>query len=180
MADEYLAGKLLKVAIDMATFGVRDLRNPDLSPFFAGPAIPDAGVPAGLVAVQSEHQEAEIVPISANAFAEQAGDPSQRFFVDFLNAAGVETTFTRDITVTPADEVLPALGFRTAFIKEQSSDTPLSISDIRSKIRSRAFVARSDVQHLAQPDPLVVADSDAFVRPKLRGMRNYAARYLST
>lgn len=176
---EYFAGRMLKLAIDAAKYGVRDLRNPDLAPFYSGPSIPAVEVAEARTAVQELHVEVGISPISDDAFASQAGVPSQQFFLDFLNAAGIETVATTDITVVDAEDLIPELGFRTSFIREQSRDRTLTIPEIRSALRSRSTMARSDVQHLTQLDPLVVADSDPYVVPKLRGMRQYIARYLT-
>ena len=176
---EYFAGQMLKASIAHTQAGVRDLRNPDLSPFFSGPAIPSADIERGVATAQEVHQAAGIEPISASAYAVQAGPPSQQFFLDFLGSAGIETTFENDITIEPAGSLIPSLGFRTAFIKEQSSGRTLTVPAIRETIRSRTAASREDVQHLAQPKPLVVADSDPFVRPKLRGMRQYVTRYLT-
>lgn len=176
---EYFAGQMLRNAIDMARYGVRDLRNADLSPFYAGPVIPASKVAAATAEVQRLHQGAGISPISPAAFAAQAGPASQQFFLDFLASAGLEATPTVDVTIEPASELIPQLGFRTAFIKEQSAAQPLTVPAIRAKIRSRATSSRDDVQHLNQPEPIVVADSDRYVRPKLRSMRQYIARYLT-
>lgn len=178
--SEYFAATMMKTAINMAAFGVRDLRNPDLYSFYAGSPIPASELATAAAAAQEIQSEAGITPISSAAFSDQAGNPSQDFFIDVMEAMGIELTLTEDITVESGSVVLPDLGFRTAFLKEQSSTLSVSIPTIRDQIRSRQSVNRADIQHLIQRDAPVLADSDPYVRQKLRAMRHYVARYLST
>lgn len=167
----------LKSFLSVSRLGLRDLRSDDLRPFREGPSVPAGERTARLAAVQTLQAAAQAAPIAADAYAEQAGPPSLSFFLDFLAAAGLETTFTVDVRTADPATVVPALGFRTGFLQERAG--ALSVPEIRRRLRSRPVSSGRPVQHLQEPLPPVVADTDPYVRRKLTGAREYIGRYLS-
>lgn len=179
MADElYFALQKAQDAQEQFRLGTRDLRNPELRPFFEGPEIPNAELSSRYAAVRDLHSEVGLVPISQAEFSVQGGVPSQEFFLQFMESYGLEVEYDDDLVTVEGAEAIPQLGFRTSFIKEQSNDRPLSVSEVRDLIRSRERNSTPDVPHLSLSEPLVVADSDPAVLAKLRKMRKYAGYYL--
>ena len=177
MAD-YYTGKRLATAIAMVKFGLRDLRNPDLFPFYDGPTIPTDLISSGFSAIKSEREAIGLSPMTAEAYTTQAGSPSSYFFTEYLDFAGLSVEYVNDLFESAGDQLVPSLGERTSFIKEQSSKISLSVSTIRDRIRSRSLPVRAVTQHLVQTDPPAIADSDPYVRAKLTKMREYITRYL--
>lgn len=179
MADDlYFALQKAKDAQEQFRYGTRDFRNPELRSFFEGREVPSSELATRYNAVRVLHEEVGITPISQSEFSVQAGTPSQEFFLQFMGSYGFEIRYTEDLVQVSGSESIPQLGFRTSFIKEQSADRSLSVSEVRDLIRSRERNMAPSVPHLALGDPIVVADSDSAVASKLGRMRKYAGYYL--
>jgi hypothetical protein len=157
---EYFAAKMMEAMIEVRKAGLRDVDNPELAPFYAGDRVPDTEIESRRLAVNETNASAALPPIGDLEFLAQAGVQNGGFFRQFLDAAGLERTFTQDTYESPAPDVFPALGYRTSFAA------------------SRAKNSIESVAHLVEPTPPVLAESDLVVRRRIATMREYINRYL--
>lgn len=173
--SEYFAARMMNAMIGAVKYGVRDLRNSDLTPFFDGPQIPASEVTAAVSAAQAIQRRAETEVISRSSFADQAGKPSRRFFLEYVQAAGLELTYSQELFESDDATREPQSAFLSSFLEERGGarSIPVSAEGIAADGSTTGMV-----QHLAQPEVPLIADADAYVRPKIRNMRQYINRYL--
>jgi hypothetical protein len=171
---EYVASQMMRNFVTMLREGVRDLANPDLSPYYAGPTIPASAVPAALAVVQAGLSAAGLGALPESDFISQAGTPSSAVLLTVAVGMGVEDTFTDDLYEDVPVVRLPDLGFRTSFASERMYD-----QDAVAGLRTRAGVVPSAVQHIKFQAPPLLADTDPYARVKIRRAKEYVRRYLS-
>lgn len=155
---EYFAARMMTAAIDQYQAGLRDVENVDLAVFYSGPAVPASAAVDGLAAANSLLNDVDARLLTATEYAEQAGRPSTAFFVNVLEASGIEREYTTELT-TETRAATANLGARTEFLAVKLGTT-------------------TTVDHLAEPDVISLADADAYVRTKLGGTRDYIRRLL--
>lgn len=160
--------------VTMLREGVRDLANPDLAPYYAGPTIPSSSVPTALAAVQEGLTAAGLGAMPDSDFVAQAGTPSPAVLLTVAVGMGVEDTFTDDLYEDVPIVRLPDLGFRTSFASEREYD-----QSAVSGLRTRAGVVPASVQHVRYQAPPLLADTDPYARVKIRRAKEYVRRYLS-
>lgn len=177
--SEYFAARMLRTTEEMVRLRLRDARNADLAPFYAGSVVPTGEVAERYAATSALRADAGLPPLAADEYYAQAGPPSETFFRRFLETVGVATEAEDDLLTGAIAEVVPALGARSDFIKRRAALAPLSISTIRAAIRSRARPTAAATRQLRPHSPMAVADADPYVREKLVGMRAYVAGYLN-
>ncbi len=170
---EYVAVRLMRSFIDMLRGGARDLQNPDLAPYYAGPAVPASEVAGRLAAAQALASRVG-GSLSSADYAAQAGEPTSAVFLSVVVGSGVELTFTDDFYESDPATQLPALGYRTSFSSGRGYDRAAV-----SAARLRAGVQSLPVQHLRQPNPPLLADADPYARVKIQRSKEFVRRYLS-
>lgn len=177
MTDTYFAADRTNAFIELVTLNLRNLNNPDLSPFYSGKNIPPSEFAESLAAAQTLTSDAQRGAISANEFTQQTTGSSSAFFKLFLNAAGVETLFEDDFAEADSGALVPDLGARSTYILKNSGSAPLAVSDIRDRIRDQ--VDASSAEHLLEPTLPLLADADPYARARIKNMREFISRYLS-
>lgn len=177
--SEYFAARMLRTTEEMVRLRLRDLRSPELAPFYSGAVVPTGEAGARYAEASALRSASGLSTLTADEYLTQAGPPSEAFFLRFLDAVGIATENEDDLVAGPTVEPVPALGARSDFIKRRAATTPLSISTIRSAIRSRARPTAVAAAQLRPSASLAVADADPYVREKLVGMRSFVAGYLN-
>lgn len=172
---EYFAAKMTNAAIEAIGYGVRDLRNRDLQPFYDGPTVPPSAVADGVAAALEISAAAGTTAVTTDTYVDQAGAPNPRFFVEYLEGAGIEQVFTPDLFETADAARQPQSEFLAGFIEERGG--AVSIPAVAASVAPTSTVTAT-VQHLTVPDLLPIADADQYVRPKIKNMRQYINRYL--
>lgn len=176
MTDTYFAADLTNSLITLVQLNLRNLSNPELAPFYSGPAISVADSAAGLEKAQALTKSAGLGPINQQDYYEQVRGSSPELFRKFLNAAGIETYYVDDFTEADAAKTIPDLGARSAYVTKKSGSMNLSIADIRDRIRNETDASTSE--HLVEPAIPIFADADPYAAVRIRNMREYITRYL--
>jgi len=169
---EYVASLLFRRYLDMLERGVRDIENPDLAPYYDGPAAPPAEVTANLALTQILLNKVNL-SIAASDFSIQSGPPSTQIFTSVIEGAGIERTFSDDLFLENSVAQLPDVGFRTSFSSERSYDRTAV-----SMLREAAGIEGSDIDHLRSPALPVLADADSYARIKIQRAKEFVRRYL--
>jgi len=177
MTDTYFAADRTNALIELVTLNLRNLNNPDLTPFYSGDNIPQSKFATNLAAAQELMTAVQGGTLSANEFTQQTNGASASLFKSFLNAAGIETLFEDDFAEANAAALVPDLGSRSTYILKNSGTPSLTISDIRDRIRDQ--VDASSAEHLLEPTLPLLADADPYARARIKNMREYISRYLS-
>jgi hypothetical protein len=162
--------------------GLRDLRNEDLSPYYAGaPMVPDDESQERYAASQEFRTEEELPPVGADAFASQLSeDGSQTVFQDFVESMGIEEEVVDDITEETA--VTTILGFNSLnevlATLEEKGFTP-DYESVQAKFADIDIpVEDATVLHIDEPFPSVWGEEDSVIAEKLRRSRRYVKEYL--
>lgn len=171
---EYVASRLMRNFIGLLQSGARDLQNPDLAPYYAGPAVPSAEVESGLAAVQELNSAAGLGAMSAAEYTAQAGESSPAVFHTVVTGAGIELTFTDDLYEDDPSVRLPDSGYAASFSIDRGYDRAAVAA-----ARARVGVVASGTQHLRVSSPPLVADADPYARIKIRRSKEFVRRYLS-
>lgn len=174
MPEQYLTQKLAIGLVALLTDNLRDLANPRLAPFYAAKAMPSSDFVSELSLVNEGRSEAGLSPISQRDFSVQTSQ-STTFFNEFLSGAGLEATFTADLTSEPAGSVTNIPGAAASFVSKYKDKIFLSSSAASAKINSL-----DAIQHLADSADVEVADSNSIVRERVRNIQGYLGSYLFT
>lgn len=172
---EYFAAQMTKAAISAVRYGVRDLRNGDLLPFYDGPPVPASEVTTRVAASQEIGARAGGPAVNRGIFLDQAGAPNPRFFTEYVEAAGIELTYASDLFETTDEAQQPSSDFLSSFIDERS-DVAVTPPVVAASLPTS--VTSGTVQHLTVPPLYALADADSYVRLKVQNMRQYINRYL--
>ena len=174
--SEYFASRMLRTTVDMVRHGLRDLRHPDLAPFYSGAAVPAGEVPDRQAAASSLRAAAGLPPLTPDEYLLQAGPPSAVFFLRFLEAVGLSVEFVDDVFDGAPSVATPELGLRTDLVKKRAAAS--SPAAVRALIRSRAAATAAPAKQLRTFTAPAVADADPYVRTKLTAMRAFVSGYL--
>lgn len=174
MVDTYLAQDLATTLIKLAQEDLRDLRNERLSPFYDARSLPLNTFDESLDAANQARTSVGLTELTPQQFAAQITE-SSRFFLDFLGAAGLETSFTDDLTEDTQNPLLNIPGVNATFAAKYRDKINLSSPTIASRIGPAIFV-----QHIDDVADLEVADSDPIVRERIRNIHGYLGSYLFT
>lgn len=174
MVDTYLAQDLATTLIKLAQEDLRDLRNERLSPFYDARSLPLNTFDESLDAANQTRTSVGLTELTPQQFAAQITE-SSRFFLDFLGAAGLETSFTDDLTEDTQNPLLNIPGVNATFAAKYRDKINLSSPTIASRIGPAIFV-----QHIDDVADLEVADSDPIVRERIRNIHGYLGSYLFT
>lgn len=172
----YFAADMTNSFAELVELDLRNLSNPDLAPFFSGPNMPANQAGASLTTAQALLSSVGGAGLSLTEFTTQTTGQSADLFKTFLEAAGIESTFTDDLRESTQAAVIPELGARSTFIVKKAGTPSLTVSDIRDRIRDQ--VDASSAEHLTEPTLPVLADSDPYASARFRRMREYISRYL--
>lgn len=168
--SEYFAARMTNAAIEVINLGLRDLRSADLAPFYAGEAVPASKAASDLESARDASRRAGEGSLPEDVYRRQAGPPNPLFFQEFMDTAGIELTFTADLTTsTPIPKSVSA-GNVGEFLSERS--------DYQVPSRQARSLTLGAVRHLRIPDQYQVAVSD-FTRGKVSAARQYIRRYLA-
>lgn len=171
----YYAAQLTNSFINTVQLNLRNLNSADLEPFYDGPNMPDADVAGALTAANAHQVAANLTAVPESDFRRQTFGKDSNFFRTFLGAAGFETEYEDDFIAGSSVELVPELGPRSAYISKNSGAANLSIAKIRDSIRNQSGSATAD--HLVEPTLPVLAESDPYVRVRIKNMREYINRY---
>lgn len=172
--ETYLAQDLTRTLTELAQEELRDITNKRLTPFYESRTLPTNEFDDALAEVNDSRTKAGLAAMNAADFAVQVYQ-SLNFFEQFLNAAGLETQFTNDLTTDTQNPLLSIPGVNAAFAAKYRDKINLSSPAIASRIGPAIFV-----QHIDDVANLEVADSDPIVRERIRNIHGYLGSYLFT
>lgn len=133
------AMRMVEGYAEIRAAGMRDVENPALAPFHGTADVPASETAARTAAANAALAQAGSPALSTAAYATQAGPGAAAFFVDVVQACGVERVYTDDLTVDESGE--PHL-----------TEPPVVVlADADEFVRPRVSAARDFVRRLLRP-----------------------------
>lgn len=174
MTEPYLTQTLANGLFLLASKDLRNLGNTDLAPFYEAASIKPIEFDSLLDSANAARSEAGLVPMEPQQFAGQVTSSNQ-FFIDFLEAAGLERVFTQDFTEDTQNPLITIPGINAELAAKYRDKINLSSPALAARLGSATFI-----QHIDDVAGFEVADSNSIVRERIRNIHGYLNDYLFT
>lgn len=178
----YVSAQKMNELIAMAEKDLRDLSNPDLSPFWSGvPAASQEELEDSFAESSAFREENDLPLNSASSFSIQASKGSaQDTFMNYLEEMGLERTYTEDVTEEAVEEILPEIEELSEVIQLlKTKGFTADISGLAARFKGMSLpVETQTIKHLNEPLPSTWADESFLVARRLARAKTYLRLYL--
>jgi hypothetical protein len=155
----------IESAISIDAAGLRNLKNPELSVFYAPADVPYADLAGKYAADSAKRALLDIPAISSQEFFSQLRSSTSSLFTDILSAAGLELEIENDLR-SDTD-----LGIKVAPIGQ------ITPENVRQRLQNRVKVDSNHLHLLEKPAP-ILADTDIDIQDRVNNVKQYLRDYL--